>query len=74
MNKPLSKNLHKLQRIMFAKFGVCKCCWNGEKTLKEMCCNWYLQKQIDKVQYNKHLKVYFRCFILTGMKKGKLSN
>ncbi len=48
MNKPLSKIHHKLQRIMFAKFGVCKCCWNGEKTWRNMYYNWDLQLQIDK--------------------------
>ncbi len=33
MNKPHSKNLQNIDTINTVKFGVCKCCWSGEKTL-----------------------------------------
>ncbi len=33
---------------------------------------WFLQKQMDKVQYNKHLNVYFGWFIFTSLKEDML--
>ncbi len=40
-----------------------------EKTaFKYMYSNWNLQMHIDKVQLNKHLKVYFGWFLSTSLK------
>ncbi len=44
MNKPLSKNLQNIERNKTLSFGVCKCCWSGEKTFKDM--NWVIKDTI----------------------------
>ncbi len=44
INKPLSKNLHNIERNTTLSFGVCKCCWSGAKTFKDM--NWVIKDTI----------------------------
>ncbi len=78
INKPFYKNLQDIDGNKAVKFDVCKCSWSGDKThfektaFKDMDWNWYLQMQIDKVQYNKHLNVYFGCFLFTSLKEDML--
>ncbi len=33
MNKPHNKKLQHTDKNKTVSFGVCKCCWSGEKTL-----------------------------------------
>ncbi len=34
-----------------------------------MYCNWNLQTQMDKVQQNKYINVYFGCFLFSSLKQ-----